>query len=1148
MTARAHTGFLVAAGLDALAMVLGVTLPTPAIGAPPVEVAVPQALHDRLLAGGGVRVIVELQMPSGGHVAEGELGDAALVSTQRREISARQARLLARLQRAAHKVIHRFETVPFLALDVGSAALGELVAAPQDVRRVTEDILHAPLLPQSVPLIQADQTWARGADGSSYAVAVLDTGVDKNHPFLTGKVVAEACFATDAAGTGSCPNGLTSQIGDGAAVPCPFAPSTCAHGTHVSGIAVGAGALASVPFSGVAPGANLIAVQVFHPDRTSCVAGETVPCARAFTSDVMRAMEQVYLWRASYSIASVNLSLGGGASSTNCDTAPGKSTVDNLRSVGIATVVAAGNDGATGLLEFPACISTAISVGSTTKADTVSWFSNNASFLSLLAPGGAADGVAGHDIHSSVPGNAFADFAGTSMAAPHVAGAWAILKQAAPNASVGDILAVLQRTGFPILDTRNGANITKSRIRVFAALTDLMPILDSIAPESTLEGGPAFALTVNGRNFTADSVVQWNGSPRQTTFVSATQLVAAIAADDIATAGSVSVTVFSPALGGETSGPRTFKVLPQPAALVSPAPRSTLLGTSVTFTWRAGTGAVEYWFNVGTTGVNATDLYNGSQGTALSRTVTGLPADGRTVFVRLWTRFVVGGPFVFTDYTFTAATLVPQPAALISPSPGSTLSATSVTFTWSAGSGAVEYWFNVGTTGVNATDTYNGSQGTALSRTITGLPADGRTVFVRLWTRFVVGGPFVFTDYTFTALTVVREPAALTSPSPRSTLSATSATFTWSPGNGAVEYWFNVGTTGVNATDIYNGSQGTALSRTVAGLPADGRVVFVRLWTRFTSGGPFVFTDYTFTAFTGVRAALTSPTPGSTLSATSVTFTWSAGSSAVEYWFNLGTTGLNATDIYNGSQGTALSRTITGLPADGRTVFVRLWTRFVAGGPFVFTDYTFTAATIVPQRAALISPSPGSTLSSTSVTFTWSAGTGAVEYWFNVGTTGLNATDIYNGSQGTALSRTVTGLPADGRVVFVRLWTRFVVGGPFVFTDYTFTAFTGVRAALTSPTPGSTLPATSVTFTWDAGTGGVEYWFNVGTTVNGIDIYNGSQGTGLSRTVTGLPADGRTVFVRLWTRFTSGGPFVFTDYTFTALQLAGAPIATAAPR
>ena len=342
--------------------------------------------------------------------------------------------------------------MPYLALEVDSQALAELEANPT-VRRVFEDRLLKPVLADSVPQIGADLAWDQGYDGAGTVVAVIDSGVDKTHPFLSDKVVAEACFSSraDRHRPGTVPNGQTTQIGSGAGVPCEFAPFTCSHGTHVAGIAAGNGDGMGVGFSGVAKGAGLIAVQVFHSSTSDCLPFfEEFPCARAFSSDIGAGLECVYELRNQHVIAAANMSLGGGTYTSTCDTEDPQITavIANLRSVGIPTVTASGNDGEPDALSFPACVSSAVSVGSVTKTDEVSDFSNMSPLLSLLAPGSS--------ILSSVPGGSFDIFDGTSMAAPHVAGAWAILKQLTPDATVDQLLAQLQQTGVPITDTRYG--------------------------------------------------------------------------------------------------------------------------------------------------------------------------------------------------------------------------------------------------------------------------------------------------------------------------------------------------------------------------------------------------------------------------------------------------------------------------------------------------------------------------------------------------------------------------------------------------------------------------------------------------------------------------------------------------------------------
>ena len=401
---------------------------------------------------GSARSIVGLAAP---FRAEGAL-TAAQAGDQRAGIAEKRLALLERLKGVDHSVLRTYDTLPLVALRLSPAAVERLRGAPE-VASISDDLLSSPSLGESTPLVEGPAAFSAGFDGTGQTVAVLDTGTDGSHPFLAGKVVEEACYS----GNANCPNGTTTQTGSGAGVPCTFATGACPHGTHVAGIVAGSNATSS----GVGKGAGLMAVQVFSRfTGTDCGGGED-PCARTFTSDQIAGLERVFALRTSRSFASVNMSLGGGSFAANCDSLPQKLAIDNLRSVGIATVIASGNNGFTSSMGGPACISTAISVGASTKQDAVASFSNSASFLSLLAPGSA--------ITSSIPGGAFASLNGTSMATPHVAGAWAVLKQLKPSASVSDVLAALQATGRPVLDGRNA--VTKSRIRLQRAMTALDP-------------------------------------------------------------------------------------------------------------------------------------------------------------------------------------------------------------------------------------------------------------------------------------------------------------------------------------------------------------------------------------------------------------------------------------------------------------------------------------------------------------------------------------------------------------------------------------------------------------------------------------------------------------------------------------------------
>lgn len=428
--------------------------------------------------GGKVPVIVLLKLDT---ALEPTLNTAA-AQAQRDAIADVQQRVLSRLfatapqsaaalQDEAALGIKRFSLTPGFAIQADAQMLNALMADPE-VQEVVEDTLSRPSLPQSVPLIGGDASGTfAGKTGLGWVVAILDTGVDKTHPFLSGKVVSEACYSTNNAGAGAssvCPGGVSSSTAPGSGVNCAATIAGCDHGTHVAGIAAGKnGAYSGATFSGVARDANVIAVQVFtrFDNDTYCGTGGS-PCAMSYSSDQIQGLERVYALRATYQIASVNMSLGGGEYTTYCDSAPQKPAIDNLRAVNIATVIASGNESFTAAMGAPGCISTAVSVGSTTKSDVVSSFSNSADILNLLAPGS--------NILSSIPGGSYSFKSGTSMATPHVTGAWAVLKQAKPNATVTELLKALVSTGKSVTDTRSGAgNRVKPRINLLSAVNSI---------------------------------------------------------------------------------------------------------------------------------------------------------------------------------------------------------------------------------------------------------------------------------------------------------------------------------------------------------------------------------------------------------------------------------------------------------------------------------------------------------------------------------------------------------------------------------------------------------------------------------------------------------------------------------------------------
>jgi hypothetical protein len=355
-------------------------------------------------------------------------------------------------------------------------------------------------------------------------------------------------------------------------------------------------------------------------------------------------------------------------------------------------------------------------------------------------------------------------------------------------------------------------------------------------------------------------------------------------------------------------------------------------------------------------------------------------------------------------------------AVMQTPTPGSTLTGSSATFTWSSAvSGATAYWVDIGTSPGGNTIYQSGNLGDVLTTTVNTLPTNGSTVYVTLYS--LINGSWVSNPYTYTAFNPASGAAVMQTPSPGSTLTGSSATFTWSAGSGATAYWVDIGTSPGGNT-IYQSGSTTVLTATVNSLPTNGSTVYVTLYSLIN--GSWVSKPYIYTAFNtaGGLGVIQTPISGSTLTGNVVTFTWSAGSGATAYWLDVGNA-VGGSQYYQSGSTTALTTTVTSLPADGSTVYVTLYS--LVGGQWVSNAYTYTAA----PCAVMQTPIPGLTLSGTSATFTWSAGTGPTAYGMSVGSTPGNY-DIYSsGNLGNALTTTVNTLPANGSLIYVTLYSLY---------------------------------------------------------------------------------------------------------------------------
>ncbi len=365
-------------------------------------------------------------------------------------IAAASDRILARLGIADFDLRHRYRSVNAVAGEISAGGIVKLLDDPT-VLRIDPDEGGTGHLAEAVPLVDLDVVQTMGFTGNGITVAVVDSGLDTDHPDLGDDLVGEECFCST--GGGCCPNGASTQSGSGSA------EDDHGHGSNVTGIVTSAGNVAPV---GGAPDAEIVAVKVLDENNTFCC-----------SSDVVAAFDWILNNRPDVDV--VNASVGTGAQfAGDCDNATSytmayAAVIDALRAAGVLVFVSAGNDGSGTRMNAPACVANAISVGAvwdadvgaqsvfctdpTTQADQVTCFSNSNATTDVFAPGAP--------VTSAWLGGATSTFYGTSQASPLTAACAAALLEAVPGATPTQIEQAMESSSTLVVDDTNALSFPR---------------------------------------------------------------------------------------------------------------------------------------------------------------------------------------------------------------------------------------------------------------------------------------------------------------------------------------------------------------------------------------------------------------------------------------------------------------------------------------------------------------------------------------------------------------------------------------------------------------------------------------------------------------------------------------------------------------
>ncbi len=334
-----------------------------------------------------------------------------------------------------------------VAVEISEDDLDELNKNP-NVKEVVIDKLIFAYLQQSIPYINASSVWpiqlsGINITGADETVCILDTGINFTHPALIGKNKTCVIDCLDKECIENC------SIGD-----------DNGHGTHVAGIVAASGGI-----NGVGGNISLIGVKVLNS------AGE------GSGSDLNAAIDWCVANSATYNISVISMSLGDCSNhSTYCNDDSSTPFINNANAYNISVIVAAGNGpggSCVGITNTngpaaPACVQNATAIGVVNDVDNSISYQRGALF-ELLAPG--------ISINSTKSTGGYIEYSGTSMAAPHVAGAFALIRQfyRLQNGRVptpNEIKAVLNNTGKRIDDSA-GSGYNFSRIDVLSAIISI---------------------------------------------------------------------------------------------------------------------------------------------------------------------------------------------------------------------------------------------------------------------------------------------------------------------------------------------------------------------------------------------------------------------------------------------------------------------------------------------------------------------------------------------------------------------------------------------------------------------------------------------------------------------------------------------------
>jgi PKD repeat protein len=537
-------------------------------------------------------------------------------------------------------------------------------------------------------------------------------------------------------------------------------------------------------------------------------------------------------------------------------------------------------------------------------------------------------------------------------------------------------------------------------------------------------------------------------------------------------------------------------------------------------------------------------IYAGWVGNYIGINLSGFPDNGQTYYWRVAASNSLGSSLYSSTWSFiNGPSAVPATPTLSSPTNGSNVSGTTVSFNWNPAARAIDYYLQVARDAGFTNIVYGAWVGNYIGVNLSGFPDNGQTYYWRVAAWNSLGTSNYSATWSF-----VNGPSAppavpnLISPVNSANVSGTTISFGWSQAARAIDYYLQVATDEGFTNIIYGEWIGNYTGVNLSGFPDNGQTYYWRVAAWNSLGSSSYSSAWSFV--NGPSAlpdipTLSLPANSSNAGGTTITFQWNPAARAADYYLEIATdTGF--TDVVFGQWiGNYIGVDVTGFPDNGQTYYWRVTARNPLGQSPVSSAWSvINGPSSIPDIPTLSSPANSSNILGTTIQFQWAPAARANDYYLQIATdAGFTNLVFDSWLGGNYISVDMSGFPDNGQVYYWRVAAGNSLGSSSYSTVWSF--INGPSAipetpTLVSPANGANVSGTTILFQWNQAARANDYYLQVATDAGFANTVFGQWvGNYIGVNLSGFANNGQTYYWRVAARNSLGTSPYSSTWSFT---------------